>query len=80
MAGFYLSRKLFFALAGVYFVSSLLAAFGKVPSMRFWRVLVVFWLMHFCYAVGTMAGFFAGRGGGAATGQLTAPGANPVDS
>src|SRR5207249_3214626 len=76
--GFHFARMVFFTLAGIYVVGSLVAALHSAPSARCWRLLVVFWLMHSCYAAGTMVGFFAGRGS-PAKGQLTAPGANPVD-
>jgi GT2 family glycosyltransferase len=71
------ARILFLGLVGTYFVASVVAALQTAPSSRFWRLLAVFWLMHSWYAAGTLAGFLAGRGG-AAKGQLTAPGANPV--
>jgi hypothetical protein len=64
-------------LVGLYAAGSVVAAIKSAPSARFWRLIVVFLLMHACYAAGTVAGLFAGRGG-PAKGQLTAPGANPV--
>jgi glycosyltransferase involved in cell wall biosynthesis len=75
--GIHPARTLFFGILGTYVVGSLVAAIHKARSPSFWRLLVVFWLMHSWYAAGTLTGFFAGRGG-PAKGQLTAPGANPV--
>jgi glycosyltransferase involved in cell wall biosynthesis len=76
LAGFFPARILLGALLTLYFCVSLVAAFQASPSGGFWRVAVIFWLMHFCYAAGTAAGMFAGRGEGAATGTITAPGAH----
>jgi glycosyltransferase involved in cell wall biosynthesis len=73
----HLARTLFLGIIGTYAVGSLVAALLTARSASFWRLLVVFWLMHSWYAAGTLTGFFAGRGD-AAKGQLTAPGANPV--
>lgn len=71
------ARISLFTLVGIYAAGSVVAAIKSAPSARFWRLIVVFLLMHACYAAGTVAGLFAGRGG-PAKGQLTAPGANPV--
>jgi GT2 family glycosyltransferase len=76
VGGFFAAKILLGTLVGCYFFGSLVAAFQAFPSMSFWRVAVVFWLMHFCYATGTAAGIFAGRSEGAATGTITAPGAH----
>jgi glycosyltransferase involved in cell wall biosynthesis len=76
LAGFSPAKILLGTLVGFYFCASLVAAFQASPSGRFWRVAVIFWLMHFCYAAGTAAGIFAGRGNGAETGTTTAPGAH----
>jgi len=76
IVGFFLAKILLFALVGTYLSGSLFAAFQTSPSGSFWRIAIVFWLMHFCYAVGTSAGLFARRRNGAATGTITAPGAD----
>jgi glycosyltransferase involved in cell wall biosynthesis len=76
LSGFFPAKIVLGALVGIYLAASLVAAFQASPSGRFWRVAVIFWLMHFCYAAGTAAGCFAGRSGGAATGTITAPGAH----
>ena len=76
LAGFLPAKILLGTLLALYFCASLVAAFQASPSGRFWRVAVIFWLMHFCYAAGTVAGMFAGGGEGAATGTITAPGAH----
>ncbi len=72
------ARILFFGLLGAYVAGSVVAAVQTARSLHFWRLLEVFWIMHSWYAAGTLAGFFAGKGG-AAKGQLTAPGANPAN-
>lgn len=73
--GFLLARVLFCAMLGFYVAASIGAAFYTSPSGRFWRVALVFWLMHACYAGGTLAGFFAGKHN-PSVGQLSAPGAD----
>jgi hypothetical protein len=64
IVGFFLPKMLLCALFGTYLSASLLAAFRTWPSKSLWRVAIVFWLMHFCYAAGTSAGLF-GRSSGA---------------
>jgi succinoglycan biosynthesis protein ExoA len=76
VAGFFPAKIVLGALLGIYLAASLVAAFQASPEIGFWRIAVIFWLMHFCYAAGTAAGCFAGRSGGAATGTTTAPGAH----
>jgi succinoglycan biosynthesis protein ExoA len=76
LAGLFPAKIALGALVGVYLAASLVAAFRALPAVSFWRIAVIFWLMHFCYAAGTAAGCFAGRSGGAATGTITAPGAH----
>ncbi len=76
LAGFLPAKILLVTLLALYFCASLVAAFQASPSGGFWRVAVIFWLMHFSYAAGTAAGMFAGTGDGAATGTITAPGAH----
>jgi len=61
---------------GLYFLGSLTAALRASKSMLFWRVVLVFWLMHACYAAGTAAGLFARSSVSAETGVVTSPGAN----
>jgi len=73
--GFSIARILFLAMLGVYVVVSLGAAFYTSPSMRFWRVALIFWLMHISYAAGTLAGFFSGKHR-TPVGQINAPGAD----
>jgi cellulose synthase/poly-beta-1,6-N-acetylglucosamine synthase-like glycosyltransferase len=60
---FLVARILLFAMLGLYVVASLGAALYTSSSRRFWRVTLVFWLMHACYAGGTLAGFFGGMHG-----------------
>ena len=67
----------FVGLVGTYVVGSVVAAIQRRDLCRFWRLIVVFVIMHSWYAAGTVAGLVAGRGG-PAKGQLTAPGAKPV--
>ena len=76
LGGVFAAKILLAALLGIYLAGSLAAALQASPSMHFWRVTVIFWLMHFCYAAGTAAGLFAGRGSEAETGTITAPGAH----
>lgn len=76
VAGFFPAKMVLGALVGIYLAASLVAAFLASPAVSFWRIAVIFWLMHFCYAAGTAAGCFAGKSGGAATGTITAPGAH----
>lgn len=75
--GIHAARISLLALVGIYVAGSVAAAIQSVRSARFWRLTIVFVLMHACYAAGTLTGLFAGRGG-PAKGHLTAPGANPV--
>jgi succinoglycan biosynthesis protein ExoA len=76
LSGFFAAKIFLGMLVGIYLAGSLVAAFQGSPSGRFWRVAVIFWLMHFCYAAGTAAGLFAGRSRGAEMGTITAPGAH----
>lgn len=78
IVGIHAARISLLAIVGIYLAGSVAAAIQSARSMRFWRLIVVFILMHACYAAGTFAGLFAGRGG-AAKGHLTAPGAKPVN-
>lgn len=73
--GFKLALGVVLGVVAIYIVSSIAAAVAVSRSLRFWRVVAVFWLMHACYAAGTAAGFFAGKRR-PAVGQATAPGAN----
>jgi hypothetical protein len=75
ISGFLVARIPLLAMIGVYVAASLGAAFYTTPSMRFWRVALIFWLMHTSYAAGTLAGFFAGRQG-PSVGEVSAPGAD----
>jgi hypothetical protein len=75
LAGLFAAKMTLGAVLGLYLSASLVAAFQALPAVSFWRIAVIFWLMHFCYAAGTAAGCFAGRSGGAAAGTITAPGA-----
>lgn len=76
LAGLFPAKILLSTLLALYFCASLVAAIQASPSRDFWRVAVIFWLMHFCYAAGTAAGIFSGGSEGAATGTITAPGAH----
>ncbi len=76
IAGFFPARILLAALIAIYICGSMVAAFQVSRDGGFWRVAVICWLMHFCYAAGTAAGIFAGRGKGPAVGTITAPGAH----
>jgi glycosyltransferase involved in cell wall biosynthesis len=76
LAGFFPAKIALSALLGIYLGASVVAALKASPGLGFWRIAVIFWLMHFCYATGTAAGCFAGGSGGAATGTVTAPGAH----
>ena len=75
LGGFFPAKILMGTVVALYFCASLVAGF-QASSGSFWRVAVIFWSMHFCYAAGTAAGILAGRGEGAATGTTTAPGAH----
>jgi glycosyltransferase involved in cell wall biosynthesis len=75
-AGFFPAKILLGALVAIYLGGSIAAAIQVSPDGNFWRVAVICWLMHFCYAAGTATGIFAGRGRGASVGTVTAPGAN----
>ena len=55
------ARIVFFALLATYLVGSIAAAIHASRSPGFWRVTFVFWMMHACYAAGTMLGFFASK-------------------
>lgn len=70
----FVARWIFLTLLGSYVIGSLGAAFYTLPSRQFWRVAVVFFLMHACYAAGTISGFFARSTG--ATGQENGRGAS----
>jgi glycosyltransferase involved in cell wall biosynthesis len=76
LAGFFPAKLALGGLVGIYLAASVVAAFQASPALNSWRIAVIFWLMHFCYAAGTAAGCFAGRSGGAETGTMTAPGAH----
>ena len=76
LRGNFFASALLCALMGGYVSGSLIAGFRASAKDSFWRVSVVFWLMHFCYAAGTAAGLFAGRSTGAEKGTTTAPGAH----
>jgi len=76
ISGFFLPRILFCGMVAIYLSASLGAAFQASACGRFWRVAVVFWLMHFCYAAGTTAGLLARETRTAEKGALTAPGAD----
>ena len=54
----FLFRALFWIQLTGYVATSLAAAF-YVGRRLLWRVAVVFWVMHFCYAVGTACGLLA---------------------
>ena len=58
-----------------YLLGSIGAAASALPTAQFWRVILVFWVMHASYAVGTAIGFFI-RQSSPAIGRATAPGAN----
>ncbi|HKW66985.1 MAG TPA: glycosyltransferase family 2 protein [Terriglobales bacterium] len=66
LAGIFPARVLFCALLGTYAAGSIAAAVYTRPSRQFWRVAIVFFLMHSCYAAGTMSGFFGARTGAVA--------------
>lgn len=75
IAGLWQAQLTFAVLLGVYIVTSITSAFCAIGKRDFWRVAAVFWVMHACYAAGTLFGFFAGKGN-PTVGQSTAPGAN----
>ncbi|HKU21020.1 MAG TPA: hypothetical protein VJQ50_08405, partial [Terriglobales bacterium] len=58
-----------------YLLGSIGAAASALPTAQFWRVILVFWVMHASYAAGTAIGFFI-RQSSPAIGRATAPGAN----
>ena len=68
-------RILLAVVLAIYLAGSVLAAIVALPGLRFWRVVVVFWLMHASYGAGTAMGLFAGKQG-PKIGKATAPGAN----
>jgi GT2 family glycosyltransferase len=76
VAGLFPAKIALGALVGIYLAASLVAAFQASPTVNFWRIAVIFWSMHFCYAAGTAAGCFAGRSEGAEKGTMIAPGAH----
>jgi glycosyltransferase involved in cell wall biosynthesis len=76
LSGVFFAWMLLGVVLGLYILGSLTAALQASESLQFWRVALVFWMMHACYATGTAAGLFARRSGGAETGVVTSPGAN----
>ena len=66
----------FGVLLGLYLLGSYAAALQASMVKQAWRVALVFWTMHACYAAGTAGGFFARRKGIAEIGAVTSPGAN----
>ena len=73
--GFRYGIGLLLLMLAAYLMGSIGAALFAQPSLQCWRVVVVIWLMHACYAAGTAAGFLV-RQGSPAIGRATAPGAN----
>jgi glycosyltransferase involved in cell wall biosynthesis len=71
--GYLFAKVALSGMLALYLAATVAAAIHTFPSVQFWRVAVVFWLMHACYAGGTLAGFFAGTG--TPLGEVTAPGA-----
>lgn len=68
--------KLLFALtASLYILGSVMASLFIMPTLQFWRVVLVFWIMHASYAAGTATGFLTARSR-TPVGEHTAPGAN----
>jgi len=73
--GSLLARISLYLLLATYISLSIGSAIRICSCRRFWRVAVVFWVMHASYATGTLSGFFTAKSK-PAIGEDTAPGAD----